>query len=70
MLHLSHRINTLKQRVEDENLGKQTDVWKEQSNNLEDFLRFSEEDLRNITCGVYRIRMSLSYIYEYLEGNF
>lgn len=70
MLHLSHRINTLKQRVEDENLGKRTAVWKEPSNNLEDFPRLSEEDLRNITCGVYQIRMSSSYIHEHLEGNF
>lgn len=26
MLHFSHRINTLKQKVEDENLGKRTAV--------------------------------------------
>lgn len=50
-------------------MGKRTAVWKEPSNNLEDFPRLSEEDLRNITCDVYQIRMSSSYIYEHLEGN-
>lgn len=69
MLHFSHRIITLKQKVKDENLGKRTAVWKEPSNNLEDFPRLSKEDLRNITCGVYQIRMSSSYIHEHLEGN-
>lgn len=60
----------MNQRVEDENLGKRIAVWKEPSNNLEDFPRLRKEDLRNITCGVYQISVSSSYIYEYLEGNF
>ena len=66
MLHLSQKVNTLKQRVEDENLGKRTAIWKEPSNNLDDFPRLTEDDLRNITCGVYQIKMSSSYIHEHL----
>lgn len=65
MLKLSHRINTLKQRVEDENLGKRTAVWKEPSNNLEDLAKKTCE-----TCAVYQIRMSSSYIHEHLNRNF
>nr|XP_022331291.1 uncharacterized protein LOC111129298 [Crassostrea virginica] len=63
MLHLSQKVNTLKQRVEDENLGKRTAKWKEPSNNMDDFPRLTEDDLRNITCGVYQIKMSSSYIH-------
>ena len=59
MLHLSQKVNILKQRVKDENLGKHNDVWKESSNNLDDFPMLTEEDLRNITCGVYQIKFKL-----------
>lgn len=65
MLKLSNRINTLKQRVEDENLGKRTAVWKEPSNNLEDLAKKTCE-----TCGVYQIRMSSCYIHEHPNRNF
>ena len=54
---------------QDENLGKRTPIWKEPSNNLDDFPRLTG-DLRNITCGVYKINMSSSYIHEHLEGNY
>ena len=63
MLHLSQKVNTLKQRVEDDNLGMRTAIWKEPSNNMDDFPRLTEDDLRNITCGVYQIKMSSSYIH-------
>ena len=63
-------LNLAAQRVEDENLGKRTAIWKEPSNNLDDFPRLTEDDLRNITCGVYQIKMSSSYIHEHLEGNY
>jgi hypothetical protein len=69
MLHLSKKINTLKQRVEDENFTRRTAIWKAPSEDLLDFPRLDEEELRNITCGVYQIRMSSSYIQEHLEGN-
>ncbi|VDI47386.1 Hypothetical predicted protein [Mytilus galloprovincialis] len=52
MLHLSKRVYTLKQRVEEENLERRKTIWKEPDNILDDFPLLDEEDLRNITCGV------------------
>ncbi|CAG2245126.1 unnamed protein product [Mytilus edulis] len=69
MLYLSKRVNTLKQRVEEENLERRKTIWKEPDNILDDFPLLDEEDLRNITCGVYQIKLSTSYIQEHLEGN-
>ncbi|CAC5377200.1 unnamed protein product [Mytilus coruscus] len=69
MLHLSKNVNTLKQRVEEENFERRKTIWKEPDNNLDDFPRLDEEDLRNITCGVYQMKLSTSYIQEHLEGN-
>ncbi|CAG2252289.1 unnamed protein product [Mytilus edulis] len=70
MLYLSKRVNTLKQRVEEENLERRKTIWKEPDNHtLDDFPVLDEEDLRNITCGVYQLKLSTSYIQEHLEGN-
>ena len=45
-------------------------IWKEPDNHtLDDFPLLDEEDLRNITCGVYQLKLSTSYIQEHLEGN-
>ncbi|XP_063448441.1 uncharacterized protein LOC134727973 [Mytilus trossulus] len=49
MLHLSKRVNTLKQMVEEENLESRKTIRKEPDNTLEDFPLLDEEDLRNIT---------------------
>jgi hypothetical protein len=53
MLHLSRQINTLRQRVEDENLERRSIIWKTPDNCLADFPHLDETDLRSITCGVY-----------------
>ncbi|CAC5404090.1 unnamed protein product [Mytilus coruscus] len=47
MLHLSKKVNTLKQRVEEENFERRKTIWKEPDNTLDDFPRLDEEDLRN-----------------------
>ena len=69
MLHLSRQINTLRQRVEDENLERRSIIWKSPDNCLADFPHLDETELRSITCGVYQLKLSSSYIQEYLEGN-
>jgi hypothetical protein len=69
MLHLSRQINTLRQRVEDENLERRFIIWKSPDNCLADFPHLDETELRNITCGVYQLKLSSSYMQEYLEGN-
>ena len=50
MLHLSRQINTLRQRMEDENLERRSIIWKSP-----DFPHLDETELRNITCGVYQL---------------
>jgi hypothetical protein len=69
MLHLSRQINTLRQRVEDENLERRSIIWKNPDNCLADFRHLDETKLRNITCGVYQLKLSSSYMQEYLGGN-
>ena len=69
MLYLSRQINTLRQRVEDENLERRSIIWKSPDNCLADFPHLDETELHNITCGVYQLKLSSSYMQEYLEGN-
>ena len=69
MLHLSRQINALRQRVEDENLERRSIIWKSPDNCLADFPHLNETELRNITCGVYQLKLSSNYMQEYLEGN-
>ena len=69
MLHLSRQSNTLRQRVEDENLERRSIIWKSPDNCLADFPHLDETELHNITCGVYQLKLSSSYMQEYLEGN-
>jgi hypothetical protein len=38
-------------------------------NCLADFPHLDETELRNITCGVYQLKLNSSYMQEYLEGN-
>jgi hypothetical protein len=69
MLYLSRQINTLRQRVEDENLERRSIIWKSPDNCLADFPHLDETELRKITCGVYQLKLSSSYMQGYLEGN-
>jgi hypothetical protein len=55
--------------VEDENLERRFIIWKSPDNCLADFPYLDETELRNITCGVYQLKLSSSYMQEYLEGN-
>jgi hypothetical protein len=55
--------------VEDENLERHSIIWKSPDNCLADFPHLDETEQRNITCGVYQLKLSSSYMQEYLEGN-
>ncbi|XP_061190345.1 uncharacterized protein LOC133198237 [Saccostrea echinata] len=69
MLYLSCQVNTLKERVEKENLhSRKTTMWTDASS-VQDFPKLSEEQLREITCGTYQLKLSKFYIQEHLEGN-
>ncbi|CAC5404613.1 unnamed protein product [Mytilus coruscus] len=66
MIHLSKMSNTLKEHVETENLLKKKLIWKVASEcDFENFPRLDDQELRNITCGVYQMKLASSYIQEY-----
>ncbi|CAC5423661.1 unnamed protein product [Mytilus coruscus] len=68
MIHLSKMSNTLKEHVETENLLKKKLIWKVASEcDLENFPRLDDQELRNITCGVYQMKLASSYIQEYTD---
>ena len=67
MKFLSKEINSLKSFVEENNLGQKSAKW-EITEDIKDFPFLGEQELRNITCGVYQLKRSPSYIHEYLDG--
>ncbi|XP_060604358.1 uncharacterized protein LOC132757169 [Ruditapes philippinarum] len=70
MRALSSNANILKSYVEDNNLERRSALWKPvDDSSLQSFPRFNEEQLRSLTCGVYQLKMSSSYIQEHLDGN-
>lgn len=70
MLYLSHQKNNLQQYVLENGLDRRSVIWKpiDQVDSLENFPKLDEEDLSNITCGSYQLRLSSSYIQEHIEG--
>jgi hypothetical protein len=50
MLHLSKKVNELKQRVEAENMEKRTIIWKNAENSFNDFVEFTNLNLRLAIC--------------------
>jgi hypothetical protein len=67
MKFLSKEINFLKSFVEENNLERKSAKW-EKTEDIKDFPFLDEQELRNITCGVYQLKLSPSYIQEYLDG--
>lgn len=69
MLQLSHQVNSLKERVEAEELdGRKSSVWIDAST-LHDFPKLTEQQLREMTCGSYQLKLSRCYIKEHIDGN-
>ena len=67
MKFLSKEINSLKSFVEENNLERKSAKW-EITEDIKDFPFLGEQELRNITCEVYQLKLSPSYIQEYLDG--
>lgn len=67
MLYLSHQKNYLQQYVLENGLDRRSVIWKS-IDTLDGFPQLDEEDLSNITCGSYQLRLSSSYIQEHIEG--
>jgi hypothetical protein len=70
MLQQCEKSNDLKIAIEDMGLNRKVKVWKTVNEcDISNFPRLSDEQLSNLTFGVYQLRMSSSYIQEHLEGN-
>ncbi|XP_061195999.1 uncharacterized protein LOC133204276 [Saccostrea echinata] len=68
MLHLSKQVNVLQQHVEEQHLNRRSGCW-EPVEDLRGFPYLDEEQLRNLTCGTYHLRLSPNYAQEHLEGD-
>ncbi|XP_062579084.1 uncharacterized protein LOC134241007 [Saccostrea cucullata] len=68
MQYLSKRVNILQIFVEENALDKRSSSWEVSSDSL-NVPKLDEEELRNLTCGVYQLRLCPSYIQEYIEGD-
>lgn len=71
MLHLSQRANTLQERVEGEGLDRRGMRWSkvDVENVAPDFPCYDESELRQLTLGVYQLRMALSYAQEHTDAD-
>lgn len=70
MLYLSKQVNALKTHVEDNTLDKRSANWKTiTEGDLNDFPRLDEQQLRDLTCGTYQLKLSTSYVQEHIDGD-
>ncbi|XP_053378556.1 uncharacterized protein LOC123541039 [Mercenaria mercenaria] len=70
MRHLSSQVNMLKTYVEENKLERGNAEWSAVNDeDLDCFPKLTEEQLRTFTCGVYQLRLSPSYIQEYIDGD-
>mgnify|MGYP003546473976 FL=1 len=67
MKDLSVRINTLQLEVEEKHLDRRSVKWRK-PDKLLCFPRLDEQQLRDLTCGSYQLKMSTSYIQEHIDG--
>ena len=65
-----HQVNLLRQYVEERHLERGTVQWTSVGDqDLTNFPRLAEDELRELTCGVYQLKLSSSYIQEHLDGD-
>lgn len=63
------QFNHLKTFVHENGLQRKTAVWKSALEvDLVSFPRLDDEELRNLTCGTYQLKLSSSYMQEHLDG--
>ena len=72
MRYLSKQVNLLQQEVEEKRWATRRSLWKSIDSNdiASDFPVLSEEQLRDITCGVYQLKLSSCYTQEHLGGDY
>lgn len=70
MLYLSKQVNNLQRLVEDNGLNRRPTQWQPVPEcGIENFPTLDEEQLRNLTCGTYQLKLSRSYIQEHIDGD-
>nr|XP_034315604.1 uncharacterized protein LOC117685363 [Crassostrea gigas] len=63
MLYLSKQVNNLQRLVEDNGQNRRPTQWQPVPEcGIENFLTLDEEQLRNLTCSIYQLKLSRSFI--------
>lgn len=63
------KVNSLKAYVEEAHLERRSATWSKVTEaQLEEFPRLTDEQLRELTLGVYQLKLSPFYIQEHLSG--
>ncbi|XP_021351029.1 uncharacterized protein LOC110454009 isoform X2 [Mizuhopecten yessoensis] len=68
MLYLSKKQNTLQERIDRDGLANRPSKWQRMDTSSEiDFPVMTEEDLRNLTLGVYQLKLARAYTQEHMS---
>uniref|UniRef100_A0A8W8P4F1 Uncharacterized protein n=1 Tax=Magallana gigas TaxID=29159 RepID=A0A8W8P4F1_MAGGI len=70
MRHLSTQTNLLQTEVESNNLQKKRYVWRkidDENIDIPDFPQYTEEEIRELTLGVYQVKLAKHYTQEHMS---
>ncbi|XP_033725211.1 uncharacterized protein LOC117315175 [Pecten maximus] len=67
MLYLSRKQNELQERVDRDGLVNRPSKWQRMDSSDITFLVMTEEDLRNLTLGVYQLKLARAYTQEHMS---
>ena len=69
MLALAKKPNNLETRIVNENLNQKKTIWSklDSADTALDFPILSENDIRNLTLGIYQLKQAKSYTYEHIN---
>jgi hypothetical protein len=63
------QVKELQTYIELNNIERKSDIWQQVSESVIDNCpRVNEDQLRSLTCGVYQLKLSSSYIQEDMDG--
>ncbi|KAK3085070.1 hypothetical protein FSP39_023793 [Pinctada imbricata] len=68
MAYLSRQVNWLQEYVEEKGFHRKTAQWREIDSN-DDFPSLDEDQIRQLTCGTYQMKLCASYAQEHKDGN-
>lgn len=72
MMYLAKQINQLQEHIENSNIAARRSKWQKVDESDLMFPMMTEEELRNITLGVYQLKLARSYSQEHMieEGGY